>query len=53
MTSNQGRTRTAKPAKSDERQARLAKELRANLLKRKAQAKARALPKDRDEGRQS
>ena len=42
-----------KAKKSDERRARLARELRANLLKRKAQAKAKDLPRDRDEGRQS
>ena len=53
MDPKPGRTRAAKPAKSDERRARLARELRANLLKRKARAKAKALPKDRDEGRQS
>jgi hypothetical protein len=35
------------------RQARLAAELRANLLKRKAKAKAKQPPKDRNEGRQS
>jgi len=38
------------------RRARLEQELRANLLKRKAQARARAKDaqeKDRDEGRQS
>ena len=40
-------------AKSDDRRAKLARELRANLLKRKAQAKAKHLPRDRDEGRQS
>jgi hypothetical protein len=40
-------------AKSDARRARLARELRANLLKRKAQAKAKGLPRDRNEGRQS
>ena len=42
-----------KAAKSDARRARLVQELRANLLKRKAQAKAKDLPRDRDEGRQS
>jgi len=41
-----------KQAKGDERRARLGRELRANLLKRKAQAKAKP-PRDRDEGRQS
>jgi hypothetical protein len=34
------------------RQARLAAELRANLLKRKAKAKSKAPPRDRNEGRQ-
>ena len=53
MAPKPSRTQTAKPAKSDERRARLARELRANLLKRKVQAKAKALPKDRNEGRQS
>jgi hypothetical protein len=42
-----------KQAKSDQRRARLGRELRANLLKRKAQAKAKQPPKDRNEGRQS
>ena len=43
-----------KPAREDERRLRLAEALRANLLKRKAQAKNRATSaKDRDEGRQS
>jgi hypothetical protein len=42
-----------KAAISDDRRAKLAQELRANLLKRKAQAKARELPRDRDGGRQS
>lgn len=53
MERKPGKTPGPKPAKSDERKARLARELRANLLKRKAQAKAKALPMDRDEGRQS
>ena len=35
------RDEARKPAKSEERRARLEKELRANLLKRKAQTKAR------------
>ena len=43
-----------RPARDDERRLRLAEALRANLLKRKAQAKNRASSaKDRDEGRQS
>jgi len=43
-----------KPAKSAERRARLSQALRANLLKRKAQAKAKAASaRDGDEGRQS
>ena len=40
-------------AKSDARRTRLKQALRANLLKRKAQAKATKPAKDRDEGRQS
>ena len=43
-----------KPAREDERRLRLAEALRANLLKRKAQAKAKEPAKsDGDEGRQS
>jgi hypothetical protein len=43
-----------KPAREQERGLRLAEALRANLLKRKAQAKNRApSAKDADEGRQS
>jgi hypothetical protein len=43
-----------KQARSAERKVRLSQELRANLLKRKAQAKAKgASARDRDEGRQS
>ena len=43
-----------KPAREDERRLRLAEALRANLLKRKAQAKNRApAAKDGDEGRQN
>ena len=43
-----------KQAESDRRRARLAQELRANLLKRKAQAKAKASSaRDGDQGRQS
>lgn len=34
-----------KPARKDARRARLARALRANLLKRKAQAKSRSAPK--------
>jgi hypothetical protein len=40
-------------AKSEARQTRLGAELRANLLKRKAQAKAKEPLRDRDEGGQS
>ena len=44
----------AQSAKSGERHARLGRALRANLLKRKAQAKAKGPAKsDGDEGRQS
>ena len=42
-----------KQSKSDGRRARLKQALRANLLKRKAQAKAKQNPRDGDEGRQS
>ena len=43
-----------KQARADRRRLRLAEALRANLLKRKAQAKNRApSAKDGDEGRQS
>jgi hypothetical protein len=43
-----------KSGKSDERRTRLGQALRANLLKRKAQAKAKEPAKsDGDEGRQS
>jgi hypothetical protein len=43
-----------KQARSTDRKARLSQALRANLLKRKAQAKNRASSaKDRDEGRQN
>jgi len=43
-----------KQARDDGRRLRLAEALRANLLKRKAQAKKEApLAKDGDEGRQS
>jgi hypothetical protein len=43
-----------KPARQEERRLRLAQALRANLLKRKVQAKNRAhSAKDGDEGRQS
>ena len=41
-----------KKAKDEARKARLAAELRANLLKRKAQAKAKEPSRDRNEGRQ-
>jgi hypothetical protein len=39
--------------KNQARRARLEAELRANLLKRKAPAKAKQPPRDRNEGRQS
>ena len=42
-----------KKTDSEARRARLEAELRANLLKRKAQAKAKQPPRDRNEGRQS
>jgi hypothetical protein len=43
-----------KPAKSAERRARLKQALRANLLKRKGQAKTKqGSPRTSDEGRQS
>jgi hypothetical protein len=43
-----------KSAKSGDRRARLGRALRANLLKRKAQAKAKEpSPRKSDEGRQS
>ena len=48
--------KTPKAAESAVRRVRLEQELRANLLKRKAQTKARAKDapnKDRNEGRQS
>jgi len=56
MTGKRQNQNTPKGTESAARRARLEQELRANLLKRKAQAKARAkdVPeKDRDEGRQS
>jgi len=42
----------SKKAKDEARKARLAAELRANLLKRKARAKAERPQADRKEGRQ-
>lgn len=42
----------AEKAKDEARKARLAAELRANLLKRKAKAKTKDPPRDRNEGRQ-
>jgi hypothetical protein len=42
----------AKKAKEEARKARLAAELKANLLKRKARAKSEPLKTDRKEGRQ-
>jgi hypothetical protein len=42
-----------KKTDAEVRRARLEAELRANLLKRKAQAKAKQSPRDRNEGRQS
>jgi hypothetical protein len=56
MTGKRQDQNTPKGTESATRRARLERELRANLLKRKAQAKARAKDagvKDRDEGRQS
>ena len=46
------RQNPAEKAKSEARKARLAAELRANLLKRKAKLKAEETPRDRNEGRQ-
>jgi hypothetical protein len=42
----------AEKAKDEARKARLAAELRANLLKRKAKPKPEEPPRDRNEGRQ-
>jgi hypothetical protein len=56
MTGKRQDQNTPKGKESAARRARLGQELRANLLKRKAQAKAQAKDapeKDRDEGRQS
>jgi len=56
MTGNRQNQNTPKGTESAARRVRLEQGLRANLLKRKAQAKARAkdVPqRDRDEGRQS
>jgi hypothetical protein len=56
MTGKRQNQNTPRVTESAARRARLEQELRANLLKRKAQAKARAKEapeKDRDEGRQS
>ena len=56
MTGKRQNQNMPKGTESAARHARLEQELRANLLKRKAQTKARAkdVPqKDRDEGRQS
>ena len=39
-------------ATAEARKARLAAALRANLLKRKAKARPKAAPRDRNEGRQ-
>ena len=41
-----------KPEAAEAREARLARELRANLLKRKAQGRARKAPPDPKEGGQ-
>jgi hypothetical protein len=56
MTGKQQVQNIPKATENASRRARLEQELRANLLKRKAQARARAKDaqeKDRDEGRQS
>jgi hypothetical protein len=54
MEPRPGKMPGRRSAKSDDRKARLARELRANLLKRKAQAKAKEpSPRNSDEGRQS
>ena len=52
MTGQPKDKRGQRQAESDKRRARLEQELRTNLLKRKAQAKASAA-RDGDEGRQS
>jgi hypothetical protein len=54
MTQQQKDGATPKQAKGDARRARLEQELRANLLKRKAQGRARAASATpRDEGGQT
>ena len=51
--SAESKDKPEKKTDAEARRARLEAELRANLLKRKAQAKAKQPPRDRNEGRQS
>jgi hypothetical protein len=51
--SAESKDNSKKKTSAEARRARLEAELRANLLKRKAQAKAKQPPRDRNEGRQS
>ena len=51
--SEEPKDKSGQKAEAEARKARLEAELRANLLKRKAQAKAKQPPRDRNEGRQS
>jgi hypothetical protein len=51
--SEEPKDKPGQKVKAEARRARLEVELRANLLKRKAQTKAKQLPRDRNEGRQS
>jgi hypothetical protein len=51
--SEEPKDKSGQKAKAEARKTRLEAELRANLLKRKAQAKAKQPPRDRNEGRQS
>ncbi len=53
MTGEADDKTSPKQVKGDRRRARLGQQLRANLLKRKAQAKAKKRPRDGDQGRQS
>jgi hypothetical protein len=53
MTGGANDKTSPKQVKGDRRRTRLGQQLRANLLKRKAQAKAKKPPRDGDEGRQS
>ena len=51
--SEEPKDKPGQKAKAEARRARLEAELRANLLKRKVQAKAKQPPRDRNGGRQS